>query len=135
MRSTAWLSETDFNRVNLEAVNNNKLGKVRSAYTLLCAKVQPAQSETPWNPGLYLAGANRKKCWTTNTQGPLDGFDRDWMFPGIETSHFQYGGGLNLRGYAGYLGAQTGTDGNVYNIYNGLNGASAECRTCLQPVV
>ena len=123
MRSTAWLSETDFNRVNLEAVNNNKLGKF-DLRTRIFAQGATSTGGAPLESRLYLAGANPEEMLDNKYTRTFGWFDRDWMYPGIETSHFQYGGGLNLRGYAGYLGAQTGTDGNVYNIYNGLNGAS-----------
>jgi aminopeptidase N len=35
------------------------------------------------------------------------------------------GGGLNLRGYAGYLAAETNEEGEVYTAYTGVSGTSA----------
>ena len=49
----------------------------------------------------------------------------EWTGFGADVNHFQFGGGLNLRGYSGYYAVQTGRDGQAYNIYKGKSGASA----------
>jgi len=43
---------------------------------------------------------------------------------GATTNNFQYGGGLNLRGYAGYLAPETDARGNIVMSYKGTTGAS-----------
>jgi aminopeptidase N len=44
---------------------------------------------------------------------------------GPDINHFQYGGGLNLRGYAGYYIAENDKYGNVVKAYRGTSGWSA----------
>jgi aminopeptidase N len=51
-------------------------------------------------------------------------FPADWMGYGANTNYFQMGGGLNLRGYAGYLVPQADKNGNIHYAYRGNSGAS-----------
>jgi len=51
-------------------------------------------------------------------------FDPAWATIGANTNYFQYGGGLNLRGYAGYLAPQQLSDGSIVNTYKGQTGAA-----------
>ena len=43
---------------------------------------------------------------------------------GADVNHFQYGGGLGLRGYAGYLAPELTPDGNTILTYAGNTGAA-----------
>ena len=47
-----------------------------------------------------------------------------WLGYGSSTNHFQMGGGLNLRGYAGYYAPEINDEGNYVLSYNGTSGAS-----------
>ena len=49
----------------------------------------------------------------------------DWGKYGNVTNHFNGGGGLNLRGYSGYVLAQTDATGSTVFNYKGTTGASA----------
>ena len=51
-------------------------------------------------------------------------FDPKWAEYGATTNYFNYGGGLNLRGYSGYLAPQLLTDGTKVNTYKGQTGAA-----------
>ncbi len=82
-------------------------------------------NNVPSESALWLAGANPESLMDnkfTRTQGFLP---TDWQYMSANTfNHFQMGGGLNLRGYAGYLIADE-KNGEVLIGYKGRSGASA----------
>ena len=47
---------------------------------------------------------------------------QQWSGYGSDVNHLQYGGGLNLRGYAGYAITEADKYGNVVNAYKGASG-------------
>ena len=49
--------------------------------------------------------------------------NRNWMEYGSALNHFQMGGGLNLRAYAGYLMPEGELENQTFN-YSGTSGAS-----------
>lgn len=51
-------------------------------------------------------------------------FDPAWAEIGATTNIFHYGGGLNLRGYSGYLAPQLQSDGSIVYTYKGNTGAA-----------
>ena len=51
-------------------------------------------------------------------------FDPSWASIGTTTNKFQYGGGLNLRGYSGYLAPQIQSDGTIALTYKGQTGTA-----------
>ncbi|MEO0311984.1 MAG: hypothetical protein RIQ89_1641 [Bacteroidota bacterium] len=70
---------------------------------------------------LYLAGANPLELMNnkfTRSQGIIP---TDWLGFGSGINHFQMGGGLNLRGYAGYLAVDAADDG-AQLVYKGTSG-------------
>ncbi len=79
----------------------------------------------PYESALWLAGANPEELMEnkyTRSTGFIPG---DWTgISRYETNHFQMGGGLNLRGYAGYFIADE-RNGEVLIGYKGRSGASA----------
>ncbi|MBK8499411.1 MAG: hypothetical protein IPL52_11500 [Flavobacteriales bacterium] len=48
----------------------------------------------------------------------------DWLGYGPDVQHFQHGGGLGLRGYAGYLAPELDPDSTLVYTYRGNTGAS-----------
>ncbi len=106
----------------LEAVNNNRLGKL-DIRTRLFGRYGMGNS-IPSESALWLAGANPEELMD-NKYTRSKGFIPD-SWQGIsryETSHFQQGGGLNLRGYAGYFVADE-RNGNPMVGYKGRSGVS-----------
>jgi aminopeptidase N len=51
-------------------------------------------------------------------------FPQDFNGFGNTTNHFHHGGGLNLRGYAGYLLPYENSDGLILPLYSANSGAS-----------
>lgn len=57
----------------------------------------------PMESALYLAGANPEEMMDNSIVRSFGFFPEGWTTIGAYTSNFHYGGGLNLRGYSGYL--------------------------------
>lgn len=78
----------------------------------------------PYESALWLAGANPEEL-TENKYTRSVGFVPDnWQgISRYDMNHFQQGGGLNLRGYAGYFVADE-RNGEVLIGYKGRSGAS-----------
>lgn len=123
LRTTAPFSEVDFNRISLEAINDNRLGKF-DLRTRFFVQAGTSTGITPTESQLYLAGANPEEYLDNKFTRSLGWVPNDWYTIGAETNHFQMGGGLNLRGYAGYLAPQEGSDGNFYTTVAANSGAA-----------
>ncbi|MDX2195618.1 MAG: M1 family metallopeptidase [Cytophagales bacterium] len=79
--------------------------------------------DTPQESALYLAGMAPEQLFG-NRLTRATGFVPDsWVGYGSGTNHFHMGGGLNIRGYAGYLAPEI-ADGATYNTYLGKSGLS-----------
>jgi aminopeptidase N len=73
---------------------------------------------------LFLAGANPEEMMENKYTRSQGFFDPAWAEIGASTNIFHYGGGLNLRGYSGYLAPQLTTDSAVVVTYKGQTGAA-----------
>lgn len=79
----------------------------------------------PYESALYAAGANPEELMENKYTRSIGFIPDKWTGYAIdEVNHFQQGGGLNLRGYAGYLIADT-RKGQVLTGYKGRSGAAA----------
>ncbi|MCX6352844.1 MAG: M1 family metallopeptidase [Bacteroidetes bacterium] len=72
---------------------------------------------------LYLAGANPEEMMENKFTRSRGFVPEDWMGYGAGVNHFHAGGGLNLRGYAGYLAPEK-NDSGFYLTYKGTSGLS-----------
>ena len=73
----------------------------------------------PLESSLYLAGANPEEMYGNKYTRAAGIVPTDWTTFGNSNNHFQAGGGLNLRGYAGYVNPVSGQ-----NLYYGRTGMS-----------
>ncbi len=123
MRSSALLSDYDFKTISLNVVNRNRLGKFNFNTRL----VGQYGTGKYWanESSLFLAGANPEEMMDNKYTRSQGFFAPSQAAIGAGTNHFQYGGGLNLRGYSGYLAPQLLSDGitTVYT-YKGQTGAA-----------
>ena len=80
---------------------------------------------TNWAPEsyLYLAGANPEEMYDNQVFQAPGVISRDWMEYGPNTGNIHFGGGLNLRGYTGYLAPELIGE-NTVNGYRGNSGAA-----------
>ncbi|MBL6663606.1 MAG: M1 family peptidase [Flavobacteriales bacterium] len=122
LTSSSVGSDYDYSKVVLTSVHKSKLGKLQLNTRLF----GQYGSGTNWagESRLNLAGANSEELME-NKFTRAEGFiPNQWLGYGSTTNHFQMGGGLNLRGYAGYYAPEINEDGNYLLSYNGTSGAS-----------
>jgi aminopeptidase N len=78
---------------------------------------------TPLESALYLSGASPEEIYANKYTRAAGFIPQDWMGYGANVNHFHLGGGLNLRGYAGYLSPQENGNDQIFNNV-GKSGAS-----------
>lgn len=122
MRSSALMSDYDFQTVHLNAVNRNRLGRL----VLNTRVFAQYGTGTNWasESSLFLAGANPEEMMDNKYTRSQGIFDPSWATIGATTNNFQHGGGLNIRGYAGYLAPERQSDGTLAFAYKGQSGAA-----------
>ena len=116
------LSPYDFSKLSLTFINNEKVDilKFRTRLMMQWATGKQIPSESM----LYLAGASPEEIIDNKFTRSVGFVPANWGDFGPNTNHFQAGGGLNVRGYAGYLVAQENKDGAIVPVYKGHSGAS-----------
>lgn len=77
----------------------------------------------PLESSLMLAGANNESMMDSKFTRSIGFVPSDWLGYGSDINHFQQGGGLNIRGFAGYL-APVGDTVNQYRLFMGNSGAA-----------
>jgi len=121
LKSSTIGSDYDYSNITLTVINKNHLGKINiNTRTFLQLGTGSIASES----ALYLAGANPEELMDNKYTRSVGFFPVDWMGYGLTTNNFHAGGGLNLRGYAGYLVAHKNKNGEIRSIYKGNSGAA-----------
>jgi len=122
LHSTSLESDYQYAYAQFSVVNKNNLGKLKwNTRTFL-----QYGSGGSWAPEsqLFLAGANPEAMMDNKYTRSRGWLDSEWLGHGASTNHFQYGGGLNLRGYAGYIAPFEDEDGVLHATYAGQSGAA-----------
>jgi aminopeptidase N len=122
LRSTALGSDYDYQYVNLTSVNKNALG-LFNINTRLFAQFGTGAlwaSESQ----LFAAGANPEELMDSKYTRSDGIIPEAWGGYGDVTNHFQAGGGLNLRGYAGYVMPKYDANGFLRQTYKGTTGTA-----------
>jgi hypothetical protein len=106
-----------------EAINISKLGKLelrtRGFARYGMGNVIPSES------ALYAAGASPEEMMDNKYTRSIGFVPNDWRgYSSTDMNHFQQGGGLNLRGYAGYLMSEQ-HNGQLLIGYKARSGAAA----------
>lgn len=122
LRSSSLASNYDYSQLRLEVVNHNYLWKF-SFHTRMIAQVGTGSKLAP-ESALYAAGASPEEMMENKYTRSAAFFPQDFNGYGTTTNHFQHGGGLNLRGYAGYLLPYTHSDGTILPNYRANSGAA-----------
>jgi aminopeptidase N len=119
-RSSAVGSGSHFGQISLTAVEEKKLGRLQLRMRLFG---QFADGDLPRESALYLAGASPEEMMEDKFVRSIGFVPYDWLGYGAEVNHFQHGGGLNLRGYAGYLAPElVGEENELLFTYVGNSG-------------
>jgi hypothetical protein len=122
-KTSAFSSAYDYTFLSLEAINKINLGKIglntRSFFQFgFGTQIAPESA-------LFLYGANPEEMMENKFVRSRGFVPDEWVLGfSTETNHFHHGGGLNLRGYAGYLAPETNEDGQVIFTYRGSSGAA-----------
>ena len=122
LRTSALLSDYDYQTLNLNVINRTRLGKL----ILNTRLVGQYGTGNNWasESSLFLAGANPEEMMDNKYTRSQGFFDPAWANIGANTNTFQHGGGLNLRGYSGYLAPQLLQNGSTVFTYKGQTGAA-----------
>jgi hypothetical protein len=123
MRTSAFGSNYDYSSLSLTQVNRHDLGKKFKFSSRLFVQYMTGTNVAS-ESALYLAGGNPEEMMENKFTRSTGFVPQDWLGYGPTTNHFQYGGGLNLRGYSGYLAPRLMNDGTERNLYKGMSGAS-----------
>ena len=123
LQSSALGSAHDYNKLILSAKNNNKLKKLKintRAYLQFGTGSNWAEESK-----LHLAGANNEEMMGSKFTRAEGIVSAEFMEYGYTTNYFHQAGGLNLRGYTGYLAPEFNEDGTIASYdYNGTSGAA-----------
>lgn len=121
-----------FAQVAATANNNTRLGKL-----LLRTRgfAQYGTGNTPRESRLYLAGASPEDMMDDKYVRSIGFVPFDWMGYGADPNHFHQGGGLGLRGYAGYLAPEAIGGGTTILTYAGNTGAAINAELDLDGLV
>lgn len=122
LRTSFLSSDYNFSYLSFSTINSDKLWRLQ------------LRSRFYWQYGfgsnwakessLFLAGANPEEMMDNKFTRSIGFFDNTWFGFGNTTNHFHYGGGLNLRGYAGYYCLYE-KNGKQYFTYRGNTGIAA----------
>ena len=123
LQTSALGSAYDYNKLILTAHNNNKVEKLKintRAYFQLGSGSNWAEESK-----LGLAGANNEEMMNSKFTRAEGIISSDYMSYDYTTNYFHAAGGLNLRGYTGYLAPEFNEDETItsYN-YSGTSGAA-----------
>jgi aminopeptidase N len=124
VRTPSVLSDYNYSRAEVNSVNAFILKKFEFRSRIFA---QAGFGNIPVESQLYLAGANPEALIDNKFTRARGFFPDNWTTFSSETNHFHYGGGLNLRGYAGYLAPEEITQDKFliqYPSYRGRTGAA-----------
>jgi hypothetical protein len=122
LKSSTFGSDYSYAQLSYTNTNKNRIGKFEVNTRIFAQYGTGATPAT--ESALYLAGANPETLMDNKFTRSRGFLDNSWLGYGADINHFQMGGGLNLRGYAGYLSPQLGKDGQVHYAYKGTTGAA-----------
>ncbi len=123
LQTSALASAYDYNKLILTAMNNNKVERLKintRAYFQLGSGSNWAEESK-----LGLAGANNEEMMDSKFTRSEGIISSDYMSYDYTTNYFHAAGGLNLRGYTGYLAPEFNKNGTISSYsYNGTSGGA-----------
>lgn len=132
MRNSAVGSASNYAYLRLSCVNTNRLGRIEVRTR---AFGQFGTGATPRESALYLAGASPEEMMENKFVRSVGFVPYEWLGFGTDVNSFQHGGGMGLRGYAGYLAPERRADGQVISTYSGNSGLSASAEVDVDGLV
>lgn len=130
VRSSTIGGDYDYAQLALNVTNYNRVGRLR-VNTRTVAQYGTG-SNTPYESMLFLNGANPEEMMDNKYTRATGFWDHAFFGFGRRTDHFHAGGGLNLRGYNGYLAPYVDENDSVRLAYRGTSGAAVNIEIELQ---
>ena len=121
LRSSALGSDRDYHYLRVTAENRTNLWRLK-LNTRVVAQIGTGSDWAP-ESSLYLGGANPEEMMGNKYMRSAGIFPSEWATFQESSNYLQYGGGLNLRGYVGYLSPET-VDGEIVLAYVGHSGGA-----------
>jgi hypothetical protein len=122
MRTSAIASDYDYSNIILSSVNKNIFKKI-NFNTRVYLQYGSGKNGAP-ESALFASGANPEELMESKYTRSMGIFPPDWAEYSGQTNHFNSGGGLNLRGYSGYILPEENADGSFTATYKGNTGAA-----------
>lgn len=111
-----------YSYAQLESIDNTYVGKLEIR-TRVFGRFGLGW-QLPYESALYMAGANPEEQMENKYTRSVGFIPDDWRGLSMyDVNHFQQGGGLNLRGYAGYFSPDE-YNGGLLTGYKGRSGAA-----------
>ncbi len=118
LRSSAFGSSYLYSHINYTRIDYISKGKFDFK---LRTFVQLGSNTPAPESQLMLAGANNEELMESKFTRSVGFVPQQWLGYGADINHFQQGGGLNIRGFAGYK-VPVGDTSNQYQLYKGNSG-------------
>lgn len=128
----SFASDYDYSSVFMQWINHHRFWGME-LHSRLMWKVITGDNIAPESQ-LYLSGANPEEMMDNKYVRSRAFVPVSWLGYGADYNHFQFGGGLNIRGYAGYLVPRQVENIQVY-MFGGNTGASSNLELDLDGLV
>ncbi len=122
LKSSSILSDYNYAYFNVESVNETRLNKL-NIKTRVFGQLGTGSLWAPESQ-LFLAQANPEEMMENKFVRSTGFIDPAWTGFGIRPNHLHVGGGLNIRGYSGYLAPEVKDSVSLYYTYKGTSGLS-----------
>jgi aminopeptidase N len=117
----SFLSDYDYSKLALTWINHQDIWKLE-LHTRLFLQTMYGNNPAPESM-LNIAGGNNEEMMDNAFIRSRGFVPAQWLGYGDNYNHFQFAGGLNIRGYAGYL-VPVNSGNQQFYLYSGMNGAS-----------
>ncbi|OYU95275.1 MAG: aminopeptidase [Bacteroidetes bacterium B1(2017)] len=121
LKTSSIYSDFDYAGITAQITQTHPIHKLELRTRLYASYI--TGSHIAQESQLYLAGANPEEMVENKFNRAAGIVPSDWSVYGNDINKFQMGGGINLRGYSGYL-APVVVGANQYYVYRGNQGAS-----------
>jgi aminopeptidase N len=119
---TTLFSDYDYSAIFFSWVNHHRFGKI-DMHTRTFAQIMEGSNIAP-ESRLFVAGANPEELMDNKFTRSRTFIPTAWLGYGADVNHFHAGGGLNIRGYAGYV-LPKNIDNSQVSLYAGNSGLAA----------
>lgn len=123
LRSSSLFSSFNYHYLEVEHENHSSAWKL-DFHTRFYGRLGTGNS-LPSESALYFAGGNPEEMMENKYYRAAGFVPQSWAGAyGNTTNHLHFGGGLNMRGYSGYLLAERDNNGAIVAPYKGPSGAA-----------